>query len=51
MDNGIVQVTLSTPDGDVVGLSYNGIPNILETKNEEQNRGYNYQFIIIIINL
>ncbi|KAL0549705.1 hypothetical protein IC582_014192 [Cucumis melo] len=40
MDNGIVQVTLSTPDGDVVGLSYNGIPNILETKNEEQNRGY-----------
>ncbi|XP_031737632.1 probable rhamnogalacturonate lyase B isoform X2 [Cucumis sativus] len=40
MDNGIVQVTLSTPDGDVVGLSYNGIPNILETNNEEQNRGY-----------
>ncbi|XP_022136796.1 probable rhamnogalacturonate lyase B isoform X2 [Momordica charantia] len=40
MDNGIVQVTVSTPDGDVVGLSYNGIDNLLETKNEEQNRGY-----------
>ncbi|XP_022991806.1 probable rhamnogalacturonate lyase B isoform X2 [Cucurbita maxima] len=40
MDNGIVQVTLSTPDGDVVGLSYNGIDNILDTKTEAPNRGY-----------
>lgn len=39
MDNGIVQVTLSTPDGDVVGLSYNGIDNILDTKTEAPNRG------------
>ncbi|KAK2656643.1 hypothetical protein Ddye_009695 [Dipteronia dyeriana] len=40
MDNGIVQVTLSSPEGFVTGIKYNGIENILETKNAEDNRGY-----------
>lgn len=40
MDNGIVQVTLSKPEGIVTGVKYNGIDNLLETLNEESNRGY-----------
>lgn len=39
MSNGIVQVTLSNPGGDVIGISYNGIDNLLEIKNHEHNRG------------
>ncbi|KAJ4851073.1 hypothetical protein Tsubulata_009590 [Turnera subulata] len=40
MDNGILQVTLSKPDGIVTGIQYNGISNLLEVRNEESNRGY-----------
>ncbi|KAJ6327917.1 hypothetical protein OIU77_009737 [Salix suchowensis] len=40
MDNGLVQVTLSSPGGDITGIQYNGIHNVLETKNREGNRGY-----------
>ncbi|CAK7339754.1 unnamed protein product [Dovyalis caffra] len=40
MDNGLVQVTLSSPTGDVTGIQYHGINNALETKNREGNRGY-----------
>ncbi|KAJ7965870.1 Rhamnogalacturonate lyase family protein [Quillaja saponaria] len=40
MDNGIVQVTLSNPDGIVTGIRYNSINNLLEVRNEEANRGY-----------
>ncbi|XP_057415378.1 uncharacterized protein LOC130710212 isoform X2 [Lotus japonicus] len=38
--NGIVSVTLSRPEGYVLGISYNGIDNILEAENDEQDRGY-----------
>lgn len=39
MDNGLVRVTLSNPEGIVTGVSYNGIDNLLEVLNEESNRG------------
>ncbi|XP_021284069.1 probable rhamnogalacturonate lyase B [Herrania umbratica] len=40
MDNGILQVTISNPEGIVTGVSYQGIDNLLEVHNEESNRGY-----------
>nr|XP_028950266.1 probable rhamnogalacturonate lyase B isoform X2 [Malus domestica] len=40
MDNGILQVTLSKPEGIVTGIRYNGIDNLLEIRNDESNRGY-----------
>ncbi|KAI3978616.1 hypothetical protein MKX01_015791 [Papaver californicum] len=40
IDNGIVQITLSKPEGHVIGISYNGIDNVLEAKNHPENRGY-----------
>ncbi|KAL6221701.1 hypothetical protein ACLB2K_005096 [Fragaria x ananassa] len=40
LDNKLVQVTFSRPGGDVTGIRYGGIDNLLETKNEEGNRGY-----------
>ncbi|XP_031390111.1 uncharacterized protein LOC116202656 isoform X2 [Punica granatum] len=40
LDNGILQVTLSNPEGSVTGIQYNGIDNVLEVENGESNRGY-----------
>ncbi|KAI3955241.1 hypothetical protein MKW98_020874 [Papaver atlanticum] len=40
MDYGLVQVNISNPSGLVTGVQYNGIDNLLEILNEEQNRGY-----------
>lgn len=40
VDNGIVAVTFSKPEGYILGISYNGIHNILEDENEDQDRGY-----------
>ncbi|XP_060970355.1 rhamnogalacturonate lyase B-like [Cannabis sativa] len=40
LDNGLVRLTFSKPGGDVIGIQYNGIDNLLETENEEKNRGY-----------
>lgn len=42
MDNGILQVTLSNPQGHVTGIQYNGIENLLEVNNRESNRGYTH---------
>lgn len=39
MDNGIVQVTISKPEGIVTGVSYQGIDNLLEVRNHESDRG------------
>ncbi|KAF7126689.1 hypothetical protein RHSIM_Rhsim11G0179800 [Rhododendron simsii] len=40
IDNGILQVTLSNPEGMVTGISYKGIDNLLEVKNDETKRGF-----------
>ncbi|EEF35024.1 lyase, putative [Ricinus communis] len=40
MENGIVQITLSKPEGIVTGIRYSGIDNLLEILNRESNRGY-----------
>lgn len=40
MDNGILQVTLSNPEGIVTGIQFQGIDNLLEVRNDEYNRGY-----------
>jgi len=53
MDNGILQVTLSNPDGIVTGVQYNGIDNLLEVLNDESNRGYRtiYKISLQIVDL
>ncbi|KAJ4774966.1 Rhamnogalacturonate lyase [Rhynchospora pubera] len=40
IDNGIIQLTLSNPDGIVTGIQYNGVDNLMEILNKEDNRGY-----------
>ncbi|KAG4992166.1 hypothetical protein JHK87_025623 [Glycine soja] len=38
IDNGIISLNLSNPEGDIIGI-YNGIKNVLEAKNKEDDRG------------
>ncbi|KAK6125862.1 hypothetical protein DH2020_040388 [Rehmannia glutinosa] len=40
LDNGILNVTLSTPGGMITGIEYNGIDNLLEYEYKENNRGF-----------
>lgn len=47
MDNGVLQLTISKPEGAITGIRYNGVDNLLETLNEESNRGYIYIYIYI----
>lgn len=49
MDNGILQVTLSNPQGHVTGIQYNGIENLLEVNNRESNRGYTHTRALMYI--
>ena len=39
LTNGLVNLTLSIPDGMVTGVTYKGSANLLNTKNKEDNRG------------
>ncbi|TVU48579.1 hypothetical protein EJB05_08220 [Eragrostis curvula] len=38
--NDIFELTLSNPDGIVTGVRYNGVDNLMEILNKEDNRGY-----------
>ncbi|XP_050379844.1 probable rhamnogalacturonate lyase B [Argentina anserina] len=40
LDNGLVQLTFSNPAGDITGIRYGGIDNLLEIHNKPTNRGY-----------
>lgn len=40
--NGIFDLTLSNPDGIVTGVRYNGVDNLMEILNKEDNRGYRF---------
>uniref|UniRef100_A0A2P2IRL7 Rhamnogalacturonate lyase B n=1 Tax=Rhizophora mucronata TaxID=61149 RepID=A0A2P2IRL7_RHIMU len=40
LENGILQVNLSKPQGMVTGIQYNGIDNLLEALNKDFDRGY-----------
>ncbi|CAA2994721.1 probable rhamnogalacturonate lyase B [Olea europaea subsp. europaea] len=40
MNNGIVSITVTDPGGFVTDIRYKGSDNLLETQNEEDNRGY-----------
>lgn len=44
IDNGIIQLTLSKPDGIVTGIQYNGVDNLMEILNKEDNRGYTISY-------
>ncbi|XP_049379050.1 probable rhamnogalacturonate lyase B isoform X2 [Solanum stenotomum] len=39
VDNGIFNITFSVPGGMVTGIQYNGIDNLLENGNKDDNRG------------
>lgn len=39
MNNGILQVTFSKPQGRVIGIKFNGIDNLLDYAHKENNLG------------
>lgn len=44
--NGIFGLTLSNPDGIVTGVRYNGVDNLMEILNKEDNRGYQFFYTL-----
>ncbi|XP_073314087.1 uncharacterized protein [Primulina huaijiensis] len=40
VDNGLVRLTISKPQGLLTAIKYGGIDNLLDTKSNELNRGY-----------
>ncbi|KAL3820723.1 hypothetical protein ACJIZ3_006628 [Penstemon smallii] len=40
VDNGVVRLTISKPQGLVIAIKYGGIDNLLDIKSNELNRGY-----------
>ena len=51
MENGHISITLSVPDGNVLGISYDGfepIDNVLEPRNKADDRGYPHRYVFNI---
>lgn len=46
--NDIFELTLSNPDGIVTGVRYNGVDNLMEILNKEDNRGYQSYYACIV---
>ncbi|GMI88379.1 hypothetical protein HRI_002507200 [Hibiscus trionum] len=40
IDNGLIEVTIEEPSGHLSGIKYKSMPNVLETKNHNGNKGY-----------
>ena len=40
LDNGIIQVTFSIPEGFIIGIRFGGIDNVLDVTNRLSDRGY-----------
>ncbi|KAJ8644115.1 hypothetical protein MRB53_005863 [Persea americana] len=40
MENGILKLTMSQPDGALTGIQYGGMKNLLDTKLTQSQRGY-----------
>ncbi|TYJ04411.1 hypothetical protein E1A91_A12G090300v1 [Gossypium mustelinum] len=40
IDNGLVEVTIENPSGHLSGITYKGMLNVLETRNNNNNKGY-----------
>ncbi|TYG40422.1 hypothetical protein ES288_D12G091400v1 [Gossypium darwinii] len=40
IDNGLVEVTIENPSGHLSGIKYKGMLNVLETRNNNNNKGY-----------
>ncbi|KAK8606949.1 hypothetical protein V6N13_052701 [Hibiscus sabdariffa] len=40
IDNGLVEVTIEDPSGHLLGIKYKTMPNVLETRNHNNNKGY-----------
>lgn len=39
LGNGLVQLTISNPQGLLTGVKYGGMDNVLDIKSDEYNRG------------
>ena len=46
MENGILKLTMSQPDGALTGIQYGGMKNLLDTKLTQSQRGYKHKCFI-----
>ncbi|XWS45038.1 hypothetical protein CRYUN_Cryun15aG0102000 [Craigia yunnanensis] len=40
IDNGLVEVTIENPSGYLTGIKYKGVDNVLESRHDNDNKGY-----------
>ncbi|CAI0464063.1 unnamed protein product [Linum tenue] len=49
LDNGMLKLTISKPQGMVTGIQYNGVTNLLESRNDEIDRGISGTSFSVIV--